>query len=175
VVDIEAESQVRDYRVILTVAGRGDQLRLNMRSDPPLPELEIVSLIAGGRTREEIANRPGNSPVPTSEQLFQSGAASILFDLLQQRVGNRLGVLGTGTGVRLEPFQVGAENNSSTRISVSRQVTKELSITYSQDLSSNRQQVVLIEYFVSGNTSVQASRDELGNFGLDVKLRRRIK
>jgi len=174
VVDIEAESQVRDYRVILTVAGRGDQLRLNMRSDPPLPELEIVSLIAGGRTREEIANiRPGSTP--TSEQLFQSGAASILFDLLQQRVGNRLGVLGTGTGVRLEPFQVGAENNSSTRISVSRQVTKELSITYSQDLSSNRQQVILIEYFVSGNTSVQASRDELGNIGLDVKLRRRIK
>jgi len=90
-------------------------------------------------------------------------------------VGNRLGVLGTGTGVRLEPFQVGAENNSSTRISVSRQVTKELSVTYSQDLSSNRQQVILIEYFVSGNTSVQASRDELGNIGLDVKLRRRIK
>ena len=178
VVDIEAESQVRDYRVILTIAGRGDRLRLNMRSDPPLPELEIVSLIAGGRTREEIANTRSSSTttgVPTSEQLFQSGAASILFDLLQQRVGNRLGVLGPGTGVRLEPFQVGAENNSSTRISVSRQVTKELSITYSQDLSSNRQQIILVEYFVSGNTSVQASRDELGNFGLDVKLRRRIK
>src|SRR5207245_1418596 len=76
VVHIEAELQVRDYRVILTVAGRGYQLRLNMRSDPPLPELEIVSLIAGGRTREEIANiRPGSPP--TSEQLFQSGAASI--------------------------------------------------------------------------------------------------
>src|SRR5438093_13220868 len=68
VVDIEAESQVRDYRVILTVAGRGDQLRLNMRSDPPLPELEIGSVIAGGRAREEIANiRPGSTP--TSEQL----------------------------------------------------------------------------------------------------------
>jgi len=54
-------------------------------------------------------------------------------------------------------------------------VTKELSVTYSQDLSSNRQQVILIEYFVTGNTSILASRDELGNFGLDVKLRRRIK
>ena len=175
VVDIEAESQVRDYRVILTVAGRGDRLRLNMRSDPPLPELEIVSLIAGGRTREEIAARPGSSSVPTSEQLFQSGAASILFDLLQQRVGNRLGVLGTGTRVRVDPFLVGAENNPGARITLSEQVTKDLSITYSQDLSSNRQQVVLIEYFVSRNMSIQASRDELGNFGLDVKLRRRIK
>ena len=124
--------------------------------------------------REEIAAiRP--SSTPTSEQLFQSGAASILFDLLQQRVGNRLGVLGTGTRVRLDPFLVGAENNPGARITLSEQVTKDLAITYSQDLSSNRQQVVLIEYFVTRNTSIQASRDELGNFGLDVKLRKRIK
>src|SRR6185295_5763672 len=87
VIDIEAESQVRDYRVILTITGRGNNPKLAMRSDPPLPELEIVSLIAGGRAREELA-RPGNSG-PSSERLFQSGAASILFDLLQQRVGNR--------------------------------------------------------------------------------------
>ena len=153
--------------------GRGDNPKLALRSDPPLPELEIVSLIAGGRTREEIASRSTVS-VPTSERLFQSGAASILFDLLQQRVGNRLGLLGGGR-VRIDPFLVGAENNPGARITLSEQVTKDLSITYSQDLSSNRQQVVLIEYFVSRNTSVVASRDELGNFGLDLRHRTRIK
>ena len=173
VVDIEAESEIRDYRVILTVGGRGDKLRLNMRSEPPLPELEIVSLIAGGRTREEIAARPG-SAVPTSEQLFQSGAASILSDLLQQRVGNRLG-LGTTTRVHVDPFLVGAENNPGARVTLSEQVTKELAITYSQDLSSNRQQLILIEYFVTPKTSILGSRDELGNFGLDIRLRKRIK
>src|SRR5207247_3834282 len=76
VVDIEAESQVRDYRIILTIAGRGDRLRLNMRSDPPLPDLEIVSLIAGGRTGGEIAGFRA-SGTPTSEQLFQGVAANI--------------------------------------------------------------------------------------------------
>ena len=56
------DGKVRDYRVILTIAGRGDRLRLNMRSDPPLPDLEIVSLIAGGRTGGEIAGfRPRRS------------------------------------------------------------------------------------------------------------------
>ena len=172
VIDIEAESQVRDYRVILSITGRGDNPKLSMRSDPPLPELEIVSLIAGGRTREELA-RPGNT-APSSERLFQSGAASILFDLLQQRVGNRLGLLGTGR-VRIDPFLVGTENNPGARITLSEQVTKDLSVTYSQDLSSNRQQVILIEYFVSRNTSILASRDELGNFGLDLRHRTRIK
>src|SRR5262249_20064937 len=138
----------------------------------PLPELEVVSLIAGGRTREELAR--AGSPTPSSERLFQSGAASILFDLLQQRVGNRLGVLGTGR-VRVDPFLVGTQNNPGARITLSEQVKKELSVTYSQDLSSNRQQVILIEYFVSRNTSILATRDELGNFGVDLRHRIRIK
>lgn len=176
VIDIEAESQIRDYTVILSITGSGDKPKLALRSDPPLPELEIVSLIAGGQTREEIATQRllSRQSAPTSEQVFQSGAASILSDLLQQRVGNRLGLL-NGSRVRIEPFQVGAEGSAGTRITLSRQVTKDLSITYSQDLSSNREQVVTIEYFVSRNTSVVATRDELGNLGLDVRHRTRIK
>src|SRR5262249_24331679 len=172
VIDIEAESQVRDYRVILSITGRGDNPKLSLRSDPPLPELEIVSLIAGGRTREELAR--SGAAVPSSERLFQSGADSILSDLLQQRVGNRLGLLGTGH-VRIDPFSVGTQSSSATRITFSEQITQNLSVTYSQDLSSNRQQVILIEYFLSRNTSLLATRDELGNFGLDLRHRTRLK
>jgi translocation and assembly module TamB len=171
VIDIEAESQVRDYRVILSITGRGNNPKLAMRSDPPLPELEIVSLIAGGRTREEFA-RAGRA-APTSETLFQSGAASILFDLLQQRVGSSLGLLGTGR-VRIDPFLVGAENNRGARVTLSEQVTKDLSVSYSQDITTNGQQVILIEYFISRNTSIVASRDEEGFFGLDVRHRTRL-
>src|SRR5262245_36497316 len=139
VIDIEAESQVRDYTVILSISGRGDNPKLTLRSDPPLPELEIVSLIAGGRTREEIAAR--STSVPTSERLFQSGAATILFDLLQQRVGNRLGFLG-GSKVRIDPFLVGTQsNNPGARITLSEQL-KNVTVTYSQDLSSNRQELI---------------------------------
>ena len=176
VIDIEAESQIRDYRVILAMTGKGNNPKLALRSEPPLPELEIVSLMAGGRTREEIAATIELSevPAPTSEQVFQSGAASILSDLLQQRVGSRLGLL-NGSKLRFEPFQVGAQGNTSTRITLSQQVTKDLAITYSQDLSSNRQQVITIEYFVTRDTSVVATRDELGNLGLDVRHRTRIK
>jgi translocation and assembly module TamB len=170
VIDIEAEAQVRDYTVVLSITGRGDSPKLSLHSEPPLSELEIVSLIAGGRTREEQKVLSGNAP--TSEQLFQKGAGNILADLLQQRVGNRLGVI--GRGVRIEPFQVGASNNPSTRITLSQQVGN-FSVTYSQDVSSNRQQVITVEYFVSRNTSIVMSRDELGNFGIDLRHRTRLK
>jgi translocation and assembly module TamB len=175
IIDLEAESQIRDYRVILSVTGKGNNPKLALRSDPPLPELEIVSLMAGGRTREEIAQQSNyQKPLPTSEQVFQSGAATILTDLLQQKVGSRLGLL-NGSKVRFEPFQVGAQGSTSNRITLSQQVTKDLAITYSQDLSSNRQQVITIEYFVTRNTSVVATRDELGNLGVDLRHRTRIK
>src|SRR5690606_10707621 len=73
--DIQAETELRDYTVILTVSGRADDVRLDMRSDPPLSQLELVSLIAGGRTREEFATPES---APTSEELFTGGAATIL-------------------------------------------------------------------------------------------------
>ncbi len=172
-IDIQAETELRDYRIILAITGRGDNVRLDMRSDPPLPQLEIVSLVAGGRTREELAeDSPDASLLPTSEQLFTGGAATILTDLLQERVGSRLGVLGR---VRIDPFLIGADNNPVARVTISEQITRDLAITYSQDLSSNRQQIILIEYFLNNDTSFIASRDETGALGVDIRLRRRFR
>ncbi len=171
IVDIQAETELRDYRIILGINGRRDDMRLEMRSDPPLPQLEIVSLIAGGRTREELAENQSGGLVPTSEQLFRSGAATILTDLLQSRVGSRFGLLNR---FRIDPFLVGAENDRAARVTISEQITRDLTITYSQDLSSSRQQIILIEYFLNSNTSFIASRDETGAVGLDIKLRKRF-
>lgn len=174
VVDLQAETEIRNYRVILTISGRASDPRLDMRSEPPLPQLEIVSLIAGGRTREELAEEAiGNRAVaPTSEELFQSASATILTDLLADRVGSRFGLLNR---VRIDPFLVGAENDPAARITISERVTSNLEITYSQDLSSNRQQIIQIEYFLDDGTSFVASRDETGAAGLDVQFRKRFR
>jgi len=138
-----------------------------------LPQLEIISLIAGGRTREELADDNGVGALPTSEELFQgAAAATFMNDLLAERVGSRFGL---GSLVRIDPFLVGAENNPIARITISEQITRDLIITYSQDLSSNRQEIILIEYFLDNNTSFIASRDETGAMGLDIRLRKRFR
>jgi len=180
--DIQAETDIRNYRVVLRVTGRASHPILDYSSDPPLPKLEIISLITGGKTREELlesmnqrASTSSESPgrVPTSEQLFQSGAASVLFDMLKTRVGNRFGVLGLDR-VRIDPALVGPDNNPAARITVPLQVTKDLAITYSYDLSKNTEEIVQIEYFVSKNVSILASHDETGALALDVRLRKRF-
>jgi translocation and assembly module TamB len=184
VVDIQAETEVRDYRVILSITGKGDRIRAEFRSDPPLPQLELVSLIAGGKTREELererlAAGPGQtdkSRLPTSEELFQGGAASILTDLLRTRVGNRFGLMGLDW-IRFDLPIESANSNPSLRVTLSQQVNKDLSVTYSQDLATSQQRLVLIEYFLTKNLSIVASREEaneIAALGLDIKLRKRF-
>ena len=172
-IEMQAETELRDYRVILSLNGPASDLRIELSSDPPLPQLEVVSLVGGGRTREELADDNGVGALPTSEELFQGAAASTLMnDLIQERVGSRFGL---GSLVRIDPFLVGAESDPVARLTISEQITRDLIVTYSQDLSSNRQEIILIEYFLDNNTSFIASRDETGAVGLDIRLRKRFR
>jgi translocation and assembly module TamB len=170
-VDIQAETDVRDYRVILTISGIGDRIRATFSTDPPLPETEVVSLVAGGKTREEL----GQSNTTSSEQLFQSGAKNIVAGQLLSNVGRRFGLMGLDW-VRLDPQFETNTNNPSLRVTLTHEVSKGLSVTYAQDLASTQQRLVTIEYFLSKNLSVVASREETNDasaLGLDIKLRRR--
>ena len=75
---------------------------------------------------------------------------------------------------RVDPFLVGNERDPSARVTFGQQITKDVSITYSTSVPSNEQQVILIEYQVNDSTSIIASRDAEGSFGLDVRFRKRL-
>jgi translocation and assembly module TamB len=177
-IDIQAETEIREYRVILRVYGRGSNVTVEPSSDPPLPQLELIGLIAGGRTRDELENEQrqfgASTDLPTSEELFKLGAASILLDQVQAK--SRFGLLGLDR-IRIDPYLSTENNNTRARVTVTEQVTKDLSVTYSQDVASNEQRVILIEYFFSNNLSILASREETRDtpaLGLDIRWRKRF-
>jgi translocation and assembly module TamB len=173
-INIQAETTVRSYQVFLSISGKIDRLQLNMRSEPPLPQLEIVNLISGGKTTDELAQSAKASTTPTGEQVFQGGAASILSDMLLSRVGSKFNLLGLDRALRIDPYSVGAQNSTTARITLSKQLTKDLSVTYSSELSTNKQQIIQIEYFVTKNLSVLASKDEDDVRALDLRIRKRF-
>jgi len=186
IVNIQAETRIRNYQVFLSISGRVKQPNFTMRSDPPLPQLEIVNLISGGKTTEELrADQLAQAdlrrePVqagatPTGEQVFQGGAASILSDMLVSRVGSKFNLMGLDRHVRIDPVVVGGANNPTTaRVTYTQQVTKDLSVTVSEDLSSYKQQILQMEYFISKNISVLASKDEYDALSLDLRIRKRF-
>jgi translocation and assembly module TamB len=177
-IDIQAETSIRNYQVFMSISGRMNHLQLSMRSEPALPQLEIVNLISGGKTTDEYQQSAQSvaalGKTPTGEQAFQGGAASILSDMLVSRVGSKFNLMGLERVVRIDPFVVGAQNSTTARITLSQQVTKDLSVTYSRDLTSNKQQIVQIEYFITKNISVLASKDEEDVLALDLRIRKRF-
>ena len=105
-IDLNATARVEDYDITLGLHGSVDQLAVTYRSDPPLPEADVVALLALGRTQdqqrlytqqqEQIANSPASDALlggalnatmsSRVQKLF--GAGSVKVD------PNYLGVLG---------------------------------------------------------------------------------
>ncbi len=177
-VDLEAETDLRDYRVVLTISGTADKFRADLRSDPPLSTFDLFNLVSSGSAG---TGRGGSSavarPFATAgrQQDSTAGATSLLSEGLSLKVGSwSKRILGLDR-FRIDPFLVGSERDPSARVTFGQQVTKDLSITYSTSVSSSEQQVILLEYDLNDTTSVIASRDAEGSFGLDIRFRKRLR
>jgi len=171
VLDIQAETDLRDYRVIMIISGKGDRPLIDFITDPPLPKTEVVSLVGGGKTRDELTAGGTSS---SSEELFQGGAKNIIASQLLSQAGSRLGFMGLDW-LRVDP-QLENASNPSLRLTLTQHVSKDFAVTYSQDVSSTQQRVIMIEYSLSKNLSIVATREETNDssaFGLDIRLRRR--
>jgi hypothetical protein len=168
--DLRAEADVRSFRLILDVKGELDHLNVNLTSDPPLTTVDIVSLLTTGKSYEGEA-------VSTRRQSEITGlsAASILSESLTGVLGKRVRRLFGVESFRVDPFLAGQGNDPTARITINERISKDLSITFSRNLSTNEEQIVLVEYDVSKSFSIIATRDEDGKFGLDFRFRKRFR
>jgi translocation and assembly module TamB len=55
VLDLQASTHVRDYDITVNLNGETDKLKLTYHSEPPLPEADIISLLALGHTQQQSA------------------------------------------------------------------------------------------------------------------------
>jgi translocation and assembly module TamB len=174
VLNVEAVTAVRQYEVTLNFTGPTSRLTLAYRSDPPLPQNDVVALLALGRTSQESELRSGAG---TSAQSAGQGATALLSEAISSQIGGRIERLFGVSRFRIDPFLAGtgSEQNTSARITIEQQVARDLVITYITNVSSNQQQVIQIEYAVNREVSIVALRDLNGTFGFDVKFKKRFK
>jgi translocation and assembly module TamB len=177
--DLEAETDLRDYRIVLTIIGTAEKFRADLRSDPPLSTMELFSLVSAGGTGAGAVT--GSSPRPFStagrQQDASLGATSLLSEGLSLKMGSRVKQIFGLDRFRVEPpaFLLGNTRDPAARVTFGQQVSRELSVTYSTSVSTNEQQVILVEYNINDSTSIIASRDSEGAFGLDVRFRKRLR
>jgi hypothetical protein len=167
-VDLTAETRVRSYQVELRLTGTPDRFFPELSSDPPLRTVDILRLLAGASDRELLDALVGNE----TEELAGVGVASLLTERLSQEVGKRAERLFGLDRFSVNPFLVGQFANPTARVSLGKQITRELSINYSTNLNAATEAFILIEYTPEGPMSWILSRDEEGDVGIDVKFRK---
>ncbi|HKV04664.1 MAG TPA: translocation/assembly module TamB domain-containing protein [Candidatus Acidoferrales bacterium] len=167
VLNVEATSTISQYQVTIDFSGPASHLALNYRSDPPLPDADIVALLALGSPGEGSGLRSA----PGAAQNY--GATALLSEAISSGIGGRIEHLFGISSFRVDPFVAGTatESNAAARVTIEQQVARDLTITYSTNAAtSNQYQLIQVEYAVKRGLSVVFLRDINGTYGLDVKF-----
>jgi translocation and assembly module TamB len=165
--NIEATSTISQYAVTINFSGRASKLSLSYRSDPPLPDTDIIALLALGSTGEESALRSSSAG---GGQNY--GATALLSEAISSGLGGRIEHLFGISHFRVDPFLAGTttESSASARVTIEQQVTRDLTITYSSNAASDQEQLIQVEYHVKRDLSIVFLRDINGTYSLDVKF-----
>jgi translocation and assembly module TamB len=171
VLNIEASTTISQYQVTIDFTGPASRLQLNYRSDPPLPDSEIVALLALGNTGESAGLMSG-----TSSQNY--GATALLSEAISSGLGGRIEHLFGISHFSVDPFvaETSTESNAAARVTIEQQVTRDLTITYSTNAAtSNQYQMIQVAYSVKRDLSVVFLRDINGTYGMDIKWVKHLK
>ena len=178
IINIQGESQIRGYRVTVGLTGPLSQPQAVISSEPALPQADVVSLITTG----QLASGDTSTSI-----LSQSGlgtATSLLTDALinapAQRATSRIFGL---SRFEINPVIGSSGSTPTARLTVGKRINKDLSVTYSTNVTSDPNQILAVEYRVSDRLFFiaqyeQASTRRLtarnNNFNFEVRFRRRF-
>jgi len=170
-IDLNATARVEDYDITLGLHGTSDKLAVTYRSDPPLPEADVVALLALGRTQ--------NQQRLYTQQQIQSGANqttdTLLGAALNASVSSRVQKLFGAGSVKVDPNYLGALGNSTSRIIVEEQLGRNLTLTYATNVNTTGQQLLQAEVAINRHASLLVARDESGVFSMVIKFTRRYR
>jgi len=175
-VDLRLTTRVRDYDITVGINGDASKpngLTAKWQSEPPLPEADVIALLALGRTTEESAalQSGGNSS-------FGGEASNLLINqALNSTVNSRLQRLFGVSRIKVDPQGLANATNlvRGPQVTLEQQVASKLTITYSANVSIASQQIIQLEYNVTRNISVIALRDQNGVVSFDIRIRSRKK
>jgi translocation and assembly module TamB len=178
IINIQGESQIRGYRVTVGLNGPLSQPQAIVSSEPALPQADVVSLITTGQL---------SSGDTSTSILSQSGlgtATSLLTDALinapAQRATSRIFGL---SRFEINPVIGNSGSTPAARLTVGKRINKDLSVTYSTNVTSDPNQILAVEYRVSDRLFFiaqyeQASTRKLttrnNNFSFEIRFRRRF-
>ncbi|CAN5421522.1 hypothetical protein BH10ACI1_BH10ACI1_15200 [soil metagenome] len=181
IINLRAESEINGYQITVNLNGDltdTESLSAVLSSNPALPQADIVSLITTG----SLSNSEGG--IPTLAQSGINTATEILADaIINKPLSKATDKLFGLNRFEIDPIISGQRLNPTARLTVGRQINRNLLITYSTNLSGDQNQVLALEYRVSNRLSFVAQYEQraLSNvtrnnnvFSFEIRLRKRF-
>jgi translocation and assembly module TamB len=159
VVNVLITTTVNQYNLSMNFVGSIERLRTTYTSDPPLPPVDIINLLARGQTTEEAT--PSNL-----------SANSILAEGLASQVSGRLQKFAGLSSLQIDPTIGGNGSDPTARIAIQQRVTKNFIFTFSTDVTDPESQVIQGEYQLNNRWSVTGARTQYGGYAFDAKYHR---
>jgi translocation and assembly module TamB len=156
IVNAQIKTKINQYDISMTIQGPVESLKTSYTSEPPLPPVDIINLLAFGHTTEG-----GGSPVAPGNL----GAQSALVQGLGSAVSSRVQKFAGLSYFSIDPALGGANQNAGARVVIQERVTSNLVVTYSTDVTSTQRQAIQLEYRLNNRWSVSGVRDQNGGFG----------
>ena len=156
ILDVLARHEVSDYTITLHVEGDSRRPELTFSSSPELPEEDILSLIAFGKTIDRLS---GSERTALSSQ-GAAIAGNIISGILEKQLGDALGL------DTLE-VEVGDELGTGS-VRGGRYVTQDLFLSYESRLGEQGGNTVEVEYSLGPRVKLKGSSDDKGQSSLDL-------
>jgi translocation and assembly module TamB len=170
-IDLNAMAHVEDYDITLGLHGTTEKMGVSYHSDPPLPEADVVALLALGRTE----NQQRLYTQQQQQALSNPTTDALLGGALNATVSNRVQKLFGAGSVKVDPNYLGALGNSTSRIIVESQLGRNLTLTYATNVNTTGQQLIQAEVAINRHVSLVMARDESGVFSMVLKATRRYR
>jgi translocation and assembly module TamB len=160
---IRAETFARNHYIKLSLDGTMDEFTLSLFSDPPLPEMDILTLLTFGQVDKGTGGF--ESGIAASE------ATAILTGELQEEVEEKFRHITGFERFEVEPHTT-ATGAVSPKVTVGKRfLGDKLFVIYSTSIGTTEEHIIRMEYSLSKSISIVGSRNELGSTGGDIKYR----
>lgn len=148
---LRSKTRLNSYDIDLFLQGRASKPLLTISSQPPLPETQIISMLALGQLPDQFDQTSGNNVNNTdgnSSAGFEIGTSLLGNNPLGKEIKDR-----TGFDVQFSSSFDDQSNAAVPKITVRRKVTKKLQISFSQATGSSSQSEGRVSYELNNQLS----------------------
>jgi len=158
VLSLYVKTTIEQYKITINLSGPIDRLKTNYTSDPSLPPVDIINLLAFGQTTAEKASNPPASL--GAQSVLAQGAASQLAKGVQSLTGI--------SQLTIDPT-AGNSVNPGGQVAIQQRVSGTLLLTFATGVTSTQYQTFQLQYEPKRQMRISVLRNEYGGYGFDLR------